>query len=244
MANKKEKSKAKKKTARTAEKKQYKYGPPLTEEEAEELGELIAELAEGDSLQDIGETDGFMLGMRIHPSSPPVREMLGMMFPFYNNDDLEAEPKRERLRKLLLRRYEDIGKQLRNSEIFEPYYGVDGDEETLTVEQQEEYLAPFISIFLQVISQVEEREILDDGKWVVGLTKLLSIFSDLEEVSEEEQVALNIEKEIVTSAEDVLCQLASAIALIASSLRGYPLNPLIDEQFDLGAEDKITPSVT
>ncbi len=218
---------------------EQKYGPPLTGEEAAELNELIAEFSKDDSkISDIGAADGLMTGFNLYPEEIPAREWMGLLFRDYKDEVSKEGVKQKRLRKLLLRRYEDIGRQLKNSEIFEPYYTADEDEEVMTVEQQIDSLYPFIDVFLDVIADPLFNEPDGNITWG-GLTFILSIFPELWDekyVGPEGIDLLKKGHEVLETREDVLLQLASGIAYMAFGLKDYPVNPLLDA-IEYGEED-------
>ncbi len=233
------------KSAKPKEKKpEHNYGPAPTPEELESIEAWIDQLPESDCqmVPDLTYAEGVLTGLAMTSPDMPARDIFEHYFgPRY----LKEDPETAKIRKLILRRFSELKRQLSKSEILDPYLIVYGDEKEgehkstptkaentgeMTVEQMQESISPFVMGFMVVTGSHIQPERWDDTS-SDALGRMLAMCPDCWEFlggdpavkKETEKLAKHMRSEF-RAADDVLNELVTDIGVIGQQLNGWPLN--------------------
>ncbi len=223
----------------TSRESSHKYGPPLSEEEYQELANAFEELgidADGDSA-DLVKADAIMVAAQLLPGKLPTREWMKLI---HNNKRPDSDPLSKKLRSLLLRRFEQIGTDLENSAFTDPILLVDEEDgEDSAYDSISEYALFLCTVLAESEPALFENELF---KRAFGILAICSNdLVDEFEPDEKESKEIGTLRDHFESSEDATLQMLSAIACIAYVTKGYPIAPIfwnIETEWGDGPEGK------
>lgn len=217
--------------ARLEAKKEEAPALPMTGEEFTEMAELLASIDEDFYPMDASEADGLMTAVQLLPRPPENKEWIALVFSTDEKEGTTGDVQTDkRLRALLLKRFKEIGQNLKDSVPLDPLYFDLEHEDGTPVEGKEaiECLEPFALGFLEG-AQLWPG-ILNTDSAVIG-DALHGILRHLPEdaLGDFAPVKETLDKEVpLEDLPAALSDMTTCLAEIATVTKGYPMPELCE----------------